>query len=222
MTIRIDKQIDDKRLVLGVVEVQNGTVHPSSPALHSIADQLTQKLVSPDWELPAERRTAIRQLLKIGGFSPTGRNKPAHEFLIRDLKERGSFNYINNVVDVNNVVSLESLLPISVFDVAKLGDSLIVRIGEQGEGYIFNPSGQVLDVKRCIVCCRGTAPGEPVGTPVKDSMATKIFEGASHYVGVIYASADADRRSAIKQHIQRFADLLSEETGSSIVQATLV
>jgi hypothetical protein len=79
-----------------------------------------------------------------------------------------------------------------------------------------------LDVKRCIVCCCGEAPGEPVGSPVKDSMATKIFEGATHYLGVIYSTTDGWGGGELEAHTQRFAELLARETGGQIVSARLV
>ena len=125
------------------------------------------------------------------------------------------------MVDANNIISLESLLPISVFDVAKLGSRLIVRIGEPGEGYVFNQSGQWLDVKRCIVCCRGAERGEPVGSPVKDSMATKVFDDATHFCGVIYGTTAAWTTLELQETTERFASLLAEETGGAVVQASL-
>jgi DNA/RNA-binding domain of Phe-tRNA-synthetase-like protein len=219
MVCEVRKLIDDARLVLGVVEVKEGAVGPASETLRSIAAELVSQMSREDYEMPEEKRRAVRQLLRIGGFSPSGRNRPAQELIIRDLKERGEFNYINNVVDVNNVVSLESLLPISVFDVAKLGTRLTVRIGEPGEGYIFNQSGQWLDVKRCIVCCHGDEAGEPVGSPVKDSMATKIFDDATHFCGVIYGTTEAWTVQELQATTERFANLLAEETGGSIEQA---
>ena len=175
-----------------------------------------------DYEIPEDKRGAIRQLLKIGGFSASGRNRPAHELLVRDIKERGSFHHINNIVDVNNVISLVSLLPISIFDGAKLKDTITVRIGKPEEGYVFNQSEQWLDVKRCITCCNGEPPGEPIGTPVKDSMATKIFEGATHYVGVIYGTTAGWSAEELAAVTQRFADLLASESGGEIVQCRVM
>ena len=222
MAIEVVKLIDDERLALGVAEVSGGTVGPASAELGELAAQLTARMGAGDYEIPEDQRRAVRQLLKTGGFSASGRNRPAHELLVRDLKERGEFNHINNVVDVNNMVSLESLLPISIFDVDKLEGPLTVRIGEPEEGYVFNQSGQWLDVKRCIVCCRGPAPGEPIGSPVKDSMATKIFKGAGGYLGIIYANRELWPDDELTAITQRFADLLAGETGGSIVQVAVL
>jgi len=222
MATEITKLIDDPRLRLGIVEVSGGTVAPASSELTAIAAGLAQRMSSEAYEIPEEKRRAVRQLLKLGGFSPTGRNRPAHELLVRDLKERGEFHHINNVVDVNNVVSLESLLPISIFDVAKLAPAVTIRVGQPDEGYVFNQSGQWLDVKKCICCCNGAPPGEPIGTPVKDSMATKIFEGAGAYLGVIYGTTEGWSDDELAAITQRFAELLARETGGEIIQSLVV
>src|SRR5262245_51181745 len=63
-----------------------------------------------------EVRTVIRDLLRHGGYKPTGRSKPASEYLVRASAE-GKLVPINAAVDVGNVVSLHSGLPISVVDV---------------------------------------------------------------------------------------------------------
>src|SRR3712207_7695492 len=50
---------------------------------------------------------ALPILLRNGGFRPSGRNKPASEYLAQAARE-GRFPRINNLVDVNNLVSLRS------------------------------------------------------------------------------------------------------------------
>lgn len=221
MAVEILRQIDDPRLVLGIAEVAGGTVRDSSPALRAVADALAERMGREDYAIPEERRRAVRQLMKLGGFSATGRNRPAHELLLNDLKERGGFHYINNIADANNVVSLEALLPISVFDIEVLGPRLCVRIGREGEGYVFNPSGQWLDIKRCIACCRAD-DDSPLGTPVKDSMASKIFAGATDFLGVIYGTLEGWSQDELLAHTQRFAALMAAESGGRIVRAELL
>jgi DNA/RNA-binding domain of Phe-tRNA-synthetase-like protein len=223
VAIEVIKLIDDPRLVLGVVEVAGGTVRPLSASMTSNAAEIAAEIADPAWELPEEQRRAVRSLLKVGGYSPTGRGRPAHEYLINDIKERGSFLHINNVVDINNIVSLQAKLPVSIFDAGKLsGDVVTVRIGVEGEGYVFNPAGQWLDVKRCIVCCDGEPPGTPIGSPVKDSMATKVFEGATHYLGVIYGTTELYDITAMTKIAGEFAELLASETGGSVVQTITI
>jgi DNA/RNA-binding domain of Phe-tRNA-synthetase-like protein len=222
MPIHIHRQIDDPRLLLGIVEVHGATLGDASPALQAEAAALAARLTAEDYELPEATRVAVRGMLKVGGFSPTGRSKPASEFLLVDLQERGSFNHISNAVDVNNFVSLETMLPISLLDADKLGPDVTLRIGAEGESYVFNPSGHVIDVKRCIVVCGGAPPGTPLGTPVKDSMAGKVFEGARNLLAVIYGASALYDPAALQGIAQRMADLLARETGGEVVQVQVL
>lgn len=57
-------------------------------------------------------RKAVRDLLREGGFKPSGRSKPASEY----LAGVDSLGGINPVVDACNAASLHSGLPISVVD----------------------------------------------------------------------------------------------------------
>jgi DNA/RNA-binding domain of Phe-tRNA-synthetase-like protein len=223
MAVQVIKMVDSPELRLGVVEVGGGMVAQASTSFQEECARLAEDIIPETWEIPEDKRSAVRKVLKLGGFSPTGRNRPAQELLVRDIKERGGFNHINNVVDVNNLVSLELLVPISIFDVAKLEPGPVtIRIGEPGEGYVFNQSGHALDVKRCLVCCHGDPPGTPIGTPVKDSMATKIFEGATGFLGVIYFPAAQFTEAELETGTQRFAEVLSRETGGRIVNCEVV
>src|SRR5689334_19115550 len=56
-------------------------------------------------------KTAVRDLLRHGGFKPAGRSKPASEYLVAAIAEN-RFPRINALVDACNVVSLHSALPI--------------------------------------------------------------------------------------------------------------
>src|SRR5688572_5426847 len=87
-------------------------------------------------------RTAVRDLLRHGGFKPAGRSKPASEYLAAAFAE-DRFPRINALVDTCNVVSLHSGLPISLVDVDKLEGALAIRVAPPGTTYVFNPTGQI-------------------------------------------------------------------------------
>src|SRR5262245_22284289 len=76
-------------------------------------------LLSPGAGAPLASDDAVRQaardLLRHGGFKPTGRSKPASEYLLKASAD-GPLASINVAVDACNVVSLHSGLPISVID----------------------------------------------------------------------------------------------------------
>jgi len=76
---------------------------------------------------PEAVRVAIRDVMRVGGYKPSGRGKPASEFLHAVAREQG-LPVVNNLVDINNLVSLETALPISTFDADKLGTPVVVRL----------------------------------------------------------------------------------------------
>src|SRR6266550_3959474 len=85
-------------------------------------------------------REAVRALLRQGGFKPTGRSKPASEFLIKAVGEK-MLSSINLAVDACNIVSLHSGLPISVVDLDRARPPFRVGLAPAGSSYVFNASG---------------------------------------------------------------------------------
>src|SRR5262245_25979703 len=79
-------------------------------------------------------RQAVRDLLRHGGFKPTGRSKPASEYLLRAAAD-GQLSGINLAVDACNAVSLHSGVPISVIDLDRARPPLRVGIAPAGASH---------------------------------------------------------------------------------------
>lgn len=173
---------------VGWVRARGCRVGASPEALAAEIARAVASVARGGMEASAPRRAAVRDLLRFGAYKPTGRGKPASEYLLNAALE-GRFPSINNLVDVNNLVSLEGLLPISLVDVELAGtDLFLLRRGRPGESYIFNRSGQVLDLEDLLLLAR--LPDDvPCASPVKDSQATKTHEGTAEVLGVVYAPA---------------------------------
>jgi DNA/RNA-binding domain of Phe-tRNA-synthetase-like protein len=132
-------------------------------------------------------RTAIRDLLRHGGFKPAGRSKPASEYLVGALAEH-RFPRINALVDACNVVSLHSGLPISLVDLDRLdltSGGLRIAIAPAGTTYPFNPTGQVIDASGLV--CLYDAQG-PTGTPVKDAQRTKTHDATRNAIVIVWGT----------------------------------
>jgi DNA/RNA-binding domain of Phe-tRNA-synthetase-like protein len=114
-------------------------------------------------------RGAVRDLLRHGGYKPTGRGKPASEYLLRAAAE-GKLAAINVAVDAANAVSLHAGLPISVVDLDRARPPLRVAIAGEGASYVFNAAEQVIDVAGLL--CLADADG-PCANAVKDAQRTK-------------------------------------------------
>ena len=213
LKIGIRRHIEDERLALGIVRAKNLTVGPSGAEFRARIEALAASILSTEERIPRDAQSKIRHMLKVDGFSPSGRNRPASEYLVRELERTGKFKFINNVVDINNYLSLKTHLPMSVFDAGKINGALVVRTGGPGEAYVFNPEGQIIELKRMIVCCEEQPDytSIPFGSPVKDSMYTKISSGCTGAVAVLYSAPTLYPAEELGQICAEMCDLFKTE-----------
>jgi len=173
---------------LGLVRVEGIQVGPAPAALSADLDHWIQQRGAADLN-PAEEalRKASRDILRNGKYKPTGRGKPASEYLLRAARE-DSFPRINGPVDANNLISLRYCVAISLWDLDLAGvDQFEFRLGAEDEQYAFNPSGQVLGLRDLVCGCGlGVDRSTPLVTPIKDGMATKIGPATTRLAGAIY------------------------------------
>ncbi|MBV8758911.1 MAG: hypothetical protein JO257_16610 [Deltaproteobacteria bacterium] len=155
-------------------------------------------------------RTEVRQLLRHGGFRPSGRSKPAAEYL-HAAHQEGRFPRINAAVDACNVVSLWSGLPISLVDADKLQQPLTVRVLPMGTSYVFNPSGQVIDAGGLVALCDAEGP---TGTPVKDAQRTKTHDGTLRAISIVWGTRALPGRTA--QATAWYRELVQTIAGATI------
>ena len=148
-------------------------------------------------------RAAVRDLLRHGGYKPTGRGKPASEYLLRAASE-GVLAPINPAVDACNVVSLHSGLPISAVDLGRARPPLRAGLAPPGATYVFNASGQVIDISGLL--CVLDADG-PCAGPVKDSQRTKTTPETTRTLSVIWGSNKLGDRT--RHALAWYWDLLS-------------
>ena len=217
----IHNLVCDLAFAAAVVLAEGVRVAPSPPELERLIAELVARRAAEDFP-PAPVKEAIRGLLRRGGFKPTGRNKPASEYLAQAARE-GRFPRINNLVDINNLLSLETGLPISLLDRRAFAGEVWLRRGRPGERYVFNNAGQEIDLEGLVCVCGGAeAQGAPLGNPVKDSMAGKLKDDTGAALGVIYADAGCAPGRDLAAHAQRFAALLREFGGAGAVSVQVL
>lgn len=152
-----------------------------------------------------EVRAAVRDLLRHGGYKPTGRGKPASEYLLRAVGENALAS-INAAVDACNVASFHSGLPISVVDLDKTKEPLRVAIPEAGASYVFNASGQTIDVTGLLCLCDADGP---CANAVKDAQRTKTGPTTLRTLSVIWGT------KALPGHAEKTARFYRELVTSS-------
>lgn len=136
-------------------------------------------------------RTAVRKLLRHGGYKPSGRGKPASEYLLGAAAE-GSLGAINLAVDLCNAVSLHTGLPISVVDRGRARAPLSVAIAAEDASYVFNASGQTIALAGLL--CLHDADG-PCANAVKDAQRTKTNDATTEVVCVVWGTQELAART---------------------------
>lgn len=156
-----------------------GGVAPSAAVRALLTAGASAPLTSSD-----HVRSAVRDLLRHGGYKPTGRGKPSSEYLVRAVAE-AALAAINAAVDTGNAVSLHSGLPISVVDLDRAKEPLSVGVAPAGARYVFNASGQEIDLGG-LICLRDHEG--PCANAVKDAQRTKTGDATTRTLSVIWGT----------------------------------
>ncbi|MFC2095696.1 hypothetical protein ACFLSW_04585 [Candidatus Bipolaricaulota bacterium] len=213
--LEIDATLSPCPSVLGLVWAEG--IHPpeeTSAPPEFLTPLLSAAIETGEEYVPLQIRQRVRTVLRHGKYKPSGRGKPASEFLLRAALSE-SFPLVNGPVDVNNAISLESGFPGSIFDADISGRHLLIRRGFPEEEYVFNPSGQTIDLQDLLLVCRKTDGGwEPCGNPVKDAMITKISADTTTVIAVLYAPIDEPILS-VENWTRRYAATLAAHCGAS-------
>jgi DNA/RNA-binding domain of Phe-tRNA-synthetase-like protein len=154
-----------------------------------------------------EVKKHVRDLLRHGGYKPTGRGKPSSEYLLGVAAE-GPLPAINLAVDACNAVSLHSGLPISVVDLERAREPLAIRIAPQGSSYVFNASGQTIDLGGLL--CLFDADG-PCANAVKDAQRTKTGAATTRTLSVVWGTSALPGRA---REAARWYRRLLEQAGA--------
>lgn len=212
--------------MLGITVEPHPSLHATAFATHFpgpikslLATGWLERLLSSDAEAPLRSddvtRSRVRDMLRHGGYKPTGRGKPASEYLLRASGER-MLKPINAAVDICNVVSLHSGLPISVIDLDLAEPPFRIGIGGEAHKYLFNAAGQEIDLSGLV--CLFDAQG-PCANAVKDSQRTKTRGETIRTLSVIWG---AKSLAARVEEAAAWYRVLSEKLGAecTIVELT--
>lgn len=203
----VTMRVEADGVAVGWVAALVPTVAPSPRELvDMVRRSAARSAASAEDPALVSRKRAVRAMLRYGSYRPSGRAKPASEYLL-NAALKDAFPFINALVDINNLVSLEFMLPMSLVDLDRVGTPhFSVRRGREGEAYVFNPSGQILDLRDLLLAA--ALPGDvPCASPVKDSQATKVDAGTRRMAGIIYVPDELAGEAAAAA--SRMADLLS-------------
>src|SRR5947209_7913237 len=194
MQLQLDESLKTRipGVTFGMVTIQGVTVRERDERLWSMIETLCQRQADEfvlDRLSEYEQIAAVRGLQKSFGFDPT-RYRPSSEALLRRVLKGQGIYQINTAVDVNNVCSLEFLLPMCIYDLRHVEGQVRVRVGEPGEEYpgigrqVFQAANKVIIADDAGI----------MGSTVSDSERTKVTTTTTAILMAIYAPAGKDPR----------------------------
>jgi len=218
MKVKIDAELKKRcpRTVLGCVTALVETRASPAALLEEMKARETeiQKLPFPRGVLESPQVEATRKAYKALGKDPA-RYRGSAEALLRRVVAGKGLPQINAVVDVINLVSLESRLPIGLYDLGHVSGDIVFRAGRAGETY--RGIGKY-DLNLEGLPLFADAVG-PHGSPTSDSERTMVPTATRHGLAVIISFAGSE---GLGRWVQRMAALLAQYAAAQDVEIQVV
>jgi len=112
---------------------------------------------------------AVRKLFRQAGCDPT-RWRPSSEALVRRILKGEALPAIAPLVDLNNCLSVELLVPACVLAAGSVGQDVVLRAGREGESMLSLRGEVGLAGKPLLADAAG-----PFSTPITDSQRVKVL-----------------------------------------------
>lgn len=128
-----------------------------------------QKTMKVDQISQLDPIKAGRSAYRAFGKDPTRYRLSCEKLLRRILKGEG-LDFINNIVDISNLISLTKVCPVGTFDYDKLGDEITLRAGQEGESYL-SLGNQELNLSGLPIF---SDENGPFGSTTSDSSRTNV------------------------------------------------
>lgn len=203
-TVSIDTELRAKcpRVALACItaEVEAGATPEGLDRELRACEENILKLVEPKAVLESAAILTTRAGYKALGKDPA-RYRGSAEALLRRVIAGKGLPRINNVVDVINLVSVESRLPVGLYDLAHVQGDIVFRAGRAGETY--KGIGKYdLNLEGLPVFCDAVGPH---GSPTSDSERTMVTLATKQVVAIIISFGGAD---GLERWAQRMSELL--------------
>jgi DNA/RNA-binding domain of Phe-tRNA-synthetase-like protein len=218
MNITIDEELKKKcpRTALGCVTAQVQAGNSPAALLEQLQARTAEilKLPEPRSVLEAAQVQATRRAYKVLGKDPA-RYRGSAEALLRRVIAGKGLPEINVVVDVINLVSVESRLPVGLYDLAHVSGEVTFRAGRAGETYKgigkydLNLEGLPLFADRV----------GPHGSATSDSERTMVTSATKHIVAIFVSFGGPEN---LESWTQRMSELLKQYATGHDLQVQII
>ena len=173
-----------------------------------------QELPFPRGVLESPQIETVRQAYKALGKDPA-RYRGSAEALLRRIVAGKGFPQINTVVDAINLVSVESRLPVGLYDAAQVSGNVVFRAGRAGETY--KGIGKYdLNLEGLPVFADDQGPH---GSATSDSERTMVTSATTGILVIIVSFGGPE---GLDRWTQRMSTLLVEHAAAQSVETLIV
>lgn len=217
-TVKIDAEMKAKcpRVALACVtaDVLAGATPEALDRELRVCEEKILKLAEPKAVLESAAILATRAAYKALGKDPA-RYRGSAEALLRRVIAGKGLPRINNVVDVINLVSVESRLPVGLYDLPHVQGDIVFRAGRAGETY--KGIGKYdLNLEGLPVFCDALGPH---GSPTSDSERTMVTEATKQVIAIIISFGGTE---TLQHWAPRMSELLKQHASGRDVETRVV
>jgi DNA/RNA-binding domain of Phe-tRNA-synthetase-like protein len=173
-----------------------------------------QNLPHPRGVLASPQVEAARSAYKALGKDPA-RYRGSAEALLRRIVAGRGLPQINAVVDVINLVSVETRLPVGLYDLARVQGDIVFRRGRARE--TFKGIGKFdLNLEGLPVFCDALGPH---GSPTSDSERTMVTAETNHVLAVIVSFAGVE---GLERSVKRMSELFTQFAAGKEIEIQII
>ncbi len=143
---------------------------------------------------------ALRNGYKAIGKDPSRYRGSAEALARRVILGKGLYK-VNTIVDINNLISLESMNSVGSYDLSHVGKSVLFCIGKNGESY-KGIGKEMINIAELPVF---TDENGPFGSPTSDSERAMILESTKDLMMIVISFTG---KESLNKYLKRISSLL--------------
>ena len=203
-------------LMLGCISARVSVEKHNEELWREIDQHLTHlsSTIKPDQINSIPQIAAMRSAYKALGKDPSRYRGSAEALLRRVLAGKGLYQ-INSVVDINNLVSLESLNPAGAYDLEKITPPIELRIGAAGENY-KGIGKDLINIESLPVFADAAGP---FGSPTSDSERAMVTLQTRKVLMVVFSFTGPQ---GLEHWVSRASELLRRYCGGEEIETSVV
>ena len=218
MEVQIDKQLKEScNVSLGCIFYKTNIIKTNKQLWNYIENEIISKIQKT---FTLENLTeqinikASREAYKILGKEPS-RYRVSSEALIRRILQGKGLYKINNVVDTNNLISIETGYSVGSYDLENLQGSINFRIGTEGEKY-QGIGKEMINIEKLPVFADNLGA---YGSPTSDSTRAMITEKSKEILTVLISFNGTER---LEKSVDIAMKYLTKYANAEIINSIII